>query len=153
MYNTLLFVHILFAIGWVGTGFALQRSFRSILAGEGQVEADRALERSEWAVKWVFIPAPLLVVATGVTMVILNDGIGFSDLWISIALGLFLISMIMNGVAGQRLDKQMKLARAEGSQASPEYARLLQSSLRLGSWDMLLLVGIVAMMVFRPTLA
>jgi len=153
MYNTLLFVHILFAIGWVGTGFALQRLFRSILAGEGQVEADRALERSEWAVKWVFIPAPLLVVATGVTMVILNDGIGFSDLWISIALGLFLISMIMNGVAGQRLDKQMKLARAEGSQASPEYARLLQSSLRLGSWDMLLLVGIVAMMVFRPTLA
>ncbi len=150
MYTTLLFVHILAGIAWIGTGFALVMSVRNVLAKDGQTAADLLIERSDWATKWVFIPAPLLVLATGLTMVFLNQGVRFTHIWVAVALVLFLTTMGLNGAYGSKLEKRMVAAREAGQVDTPEYRGLIDRYIGVAHWDLLIVVAIVAMMVFKP---
>jgi hypothetical protein len=63
------------------------------------VEADRMLQQFAWT-KWLFLPMPLLALATGITMVVMNNGIGFGDLWVIIALSLLILSLVLAGGVG-----------------------------------------------------
>lgn len=150
MYTTILFIHILAGMAWLGTGIAFQGSVESVLKKEGQVEADRLFERLAWAEKWIFIPMPLLVLATGITMVVTNEGIQFSNLWVIVALSLFVASLILAGGIGGRYDKQLKAHREAGTQASPEHGVLLRSFLRVNAIEVVAILVMVSMMVFRP---
>lgn len=150
MYTTILFVHILAGITWVGSGIAFQGSVESVLRKEGQLEADDLLERFAWAEKWIFIPTPLLALATGITMVVMNGGIRFTNLWVIVSLGLFLLALVLAGGVGGRYERQLRAHREAGTQASPEYGHLLRTYLQVNSVEMVAVLVIVSMMVFRP---
>jgi uncharacterized membrane protein len=149
-YTIILFIHILAGITWVGAHVFYSGTVYSALKREGRIAADQVMARLEWADKPLFIPASLLVLATGLAMVFMSTGIRFTNLWIIIALGLYLVSMGVGGGRSAQLYKGILAHREAGTQDSPEFGRLLSSYLRAGSYDTLALIGIVAMMVFRP---
>jgi uncharacterized membrane protein len=149
-YTIILFLHILAGATWVGAGIALQGHAESVLRKEGHIAADRMLHEFGWATNWIFIPAPILAVATGIAMVVDNPGIGFGDLWVIIALSLFILALVLAGGIGGSYEKKLQAHRDAGTVDSPEYGRLFRAFLRVNAIEMVAVVVILSMMVFRP---
>ena len=120
-------------------------AFRTIRAAEGDVVADRAWARMERTTR-VFNPAPILVVATGVIMVIVSEAWAFSQIWIYLALVLFVVALSLGAFFADRWVKQMEEAREQGRVASELFDRFL----RLGAVETAILIGIVFLMVYKP---
>ncbi|HEY7468411.1 MAG TPA: DUF2269 family protein [Acidimicrobiia bacterium] len=146
MYDLLVLIHILSAMVWVGGGFVLVAVERHAFNTGGHEGLDRTMRALEWTDDWIFTPAPLLVVATGVTMVIVNDAWAFSQSWIYLALGLIVVEF----VTGFRELNRIKAARESGSVSSPEYGVALKAYLRFAPFAVSLLGVIVVLMVFKP---
>ena len=149
-YLIILFVHILAGITWVGAGITLHGSIEREIRKEGVIEADRMLQQFEWTGNWIFIPAPLLVVATGITMVVMAQGIGFGDTWVIVALSLFVLSLILAGGVGGVYQKRLAAHREAGTVGSAEHDRLFRAFLRIDAIEMTAVLVIVSMMVFKP---
>jgi uncharacterized membrane protein len=145
MYEVLVLVHILSGMVWVGGGFVLVLVERHARYAGGDEEADRMIRRLEWTDDWIFTPAPLLVIATGVTMVIMNDAWAFSQPWVYLALGLILVEF----VTGYRDLQRMKASREMGT-GSPEYEAALRSYFRFAPVAIAILGVIVVLMVYKP---
>jgi uncharacterized membrane protein len=107
------------------------------------------LQQFAWT-KWLFLPMPLLALATGITMVVMNNGIGFGDLWVIIALSLFILSLVLAGGVGGAYEKGLDAHRDAGTVDSPEFGRLFRSFLRVNAIEMVAVLVIVSMMVFTP---
>jgi len=146
MYELLVTLHILSAMVWIGGGFVMMGSFRNLKRAEGQAAADQTLGYLEPAMYWFFLPAPFLVVATGIAMVFLNDAWAFSQVWISLAIGLFLVALIMGAGFGDRMEKQMRQAREEGRSLPDVFDRYL----RLGFTEMGVVLVVILLMVYKP---
>lgn len=149
-YTVLLFLHVLTGATWIGAGIAVQGHAESVLRTEGLVAADRVLQQYGWATKWLFVPAPLLALATGIALVATNGGIGFGDLWVIVALGLFVLALILAGGIGGAYEKQLGAHREAGTVDSAEYGRTFRSFLRVNAIEMAVVLGILSMMIFRP---
>jgi hypothetical protein len=78
------------------------------------------LQQFAWT-KWLFLPMPLLALATGITMVVMNNA----------------------------YEKGLDAHRDAGTVDSPEFGRLFRF-LRVKSIEMVVVLVIVSMMVFRP---
>lgn len=145
MYDVLVFVHILSAMVWVGGGFVLLAIERRAREEGGLEEADRVMRQMEWTDDWIFTPAPLLVIVTGIAMVATHDAWAFSQPWVYLALSLIAIEFIV----GYRDLRRMKLAREEGVE-SVDYANALTSYFRFAPVAISMLALIVVLMVFKP---
>lgn len=104
------------------------------------------IERFSWMVV-VYGPAALLVLATGVTMVSVNDAWRFSQSWVY---GTLILVVVISVVGGGNFEKKMKALHAEGKLESPEFAALLSRTMRSGWVGLAGLVLIVALMVYKP---
>lgn len=145
MYEFLVLIHIISAMVWVGGGFVLVAVERHDFRVGGPQGVARTIAENEWVDDWIFTPAPLLVIATGVTMVIMSDAWAFSQPWIYLALGLILVEF----VAGYRELKEMKEAREKGVD-TPEFRKALTGYMRLAPLAIVMLATIVVLMVFKP---
>ncbi|MGH2724104.1 MAG: DUF2269 family protein [Actinomycetota bacterium] len=96
-------------------------------------------------------PAYGLLLITGLSMVFVAD-IPLSTLWIALGLGLYSLAVLL-GIAGYTptLRKQIAALEAEGPQ-SHAYQRLAARGRALGMVLAVLVVGIVFLMVTKPTL-
>jgi uncharacterized membrane protein len=148
-YTIILFVHILAGATWVGAGILVQGHAESVLRSEGLVAADKMLQQFAWT-KWLFLPMPLLALATGITMVVMNAGIDFGDLWVIIALSLFILSLILAGGVGGVYEKKLDALREAGTVDTPEFGHAFRLLLRVNAIEMVAVLVIVSMMVFRP---
>lgn len=145
VYELLLLVHILSGIAWVGGGFLFMLSVKGIRDSEGHEAAERTMARVEKASR-VTNWTPLLVLATGITMVARSNAWAFSQIWVYVSLALFFVALILGGGFADRLLKQMKQARQEGRHNS----ELLDRFVRVGFVEMMFLAGIVFLMVYKP---
>jgi uncharacterized membrane protein len=150
MYKLLVVVHILSVIAWVGAGSMKQFSVIKARKSGGSLEADRQIVCFEWMERLVSIPAPILVLATGVTMVAVSDGWGFSQPWVYLALALFLVTGVLGGAVGGRLDKRMTELRDQGGVSGQVYADTLRRALNNIWVEMALLVTVIFLMVYKP---
>jgi uncharacterized membrane protein len=152
LYETLLFLHILAAIVWIGGAIQLNLlGSRATRSGD----ADRIVaiaREAEWVSQRVIVPAGVILFALGITMVAVNDAWTIGQLWIILALvgfGLtFLAGALFFGPESGRVDKAID---ARGP-ADPEVHRRIRRILLVGRFDILLLLLIVADMVFKPGL-
>lgn len=146
MYEIALFLHVLAGLLWVGAGIFLQLQMVRVRSAQGQaVVADQG-DDFAWTDKLIFMPASLVAILTGVFMVIDNDAWEFSQVWVIVALALWVLSAIMGGAVGGRTIKQIESVRSEGGDVGPLVDRYLATT-----WiDVLILLGLVAMMVFKP---
>lgn len=146
MYEAVVTLHILSGFAWVGGGFTLMLGARNIKRTEGHGAAEQMLDGLETTTKWLFGIAPPLVLLTGIVQVLMSEQYDWSDLWIILALVLFVFTAISGGGVSGRWEKQMKEAREEGRSLPAVFDKWL----RLGWVEMVVLVAIVALMVFKP---
>ena len=146
MYELLVVVHILSAMVWVGGAIVLLLSFRGLKRADGQAAVDETMGRLEPVMNRVFLPAPILVIATGLAMVSISEAWAFSQTWVYLAVGLFVVVLIMGGGFGDRMERRMKEAREDGRSLPDVFDRYL----RLGFIEMGVIVVIVFLMVYKP---
>jgi uncharacterized membrane protein len=102
--------------------------------------------RLEPVMSRVFLPAPFLVIATGIAMVFVSDAWAFIQTWVYLAIGFFVVVLIMGGGFGDRMERRMKEAREDGRSLLDVFDRYL----RLGFIEMGVIVVIIFLMVYKP---
>ncbi|MDQ3728286.1 MAG: DUF2269 domain-containing protein [Actinomycetota bacterium] len=94
-------------------------------------------------------PAYVLLLVTGVSMVLVGD-LGFDTLWISAALGLYVVmALVAILLFTPALRKQIALVEA-GDQRSEAHAALAKRSGMVGGVLAILVLAIVFLMVTKP---
>jgi len=139
-------IHILSAMVWIGGAIVLMLSFRGLKKAQGQAAVDETLDRLEPVMNRVFLPAPFLVIITGIAMVVVSDAWAFSQVWVYLAIGLFVVVMIMGGGFGDLMERRMRDARSAGNSLPDVFDRWL----RLGFTEIGVIVVILALMVYKP---
>ena len=150
MYRLLVLVHILAAIAWVGGGLVNHLAVRQARVDGGPVAADRQIVSLGWMERYIYIPAPVLVLLSGLAMVIVSDGWSFSQMWVYLALALFTVSAVLGGAVGGRLEKRMAELRANDQVDGPAYREVLRRTLGNNWVELAILVALVALMVYKP---
>lgn len=152
--DTLLhFIHVLGAIGWLGGGLMLTLvglRARSSSSPQAAAEFARTLP---YVGPRVLLPSSLVVPTTGVWMVLDSSAWKFSQLWVVLAIALFLVALAVGALYVGRVGIQLARATESGTASTAEMALLLRRWL-LG-YGMVLAVLLVAVwdMVFKPGLA
>jgi len=146
MYELAIFLHILAGIAWFGTGLFFQLHTNRLRSVSGGGEVADVMESFSWTEKWIFIPAPVLVLATGIVMVVSNDAWAFSQPWVYLALSLWVAEAIMGGAVGGKLLARISETRTDGGDVSS----LVDRYLSLAWIDVAILTAILYLMVFKP---
>jgi hypothetical protein len=100
MRDGLLFLHIVGVAGWLG-GAAYAFYTYSALAPMEPAAAGPALQRLKKVEDRFFGPARGLVLLSGVGLVLTSEAFGWSDAFVLIGLGAFLISAIIGATVGK----------------------------------------------------
>jgi uncharacterized membrane protein len=151
-YQVLKFVHVVGAIAWVGSGLGLLLMFRRLLA-TGEYQGLRAVVvQSKSIGTMLFMPASLLTIASGITLVITQPGFGFTDLWILIGL----VGIVASGAAEMGIadpaGKRFLALSSEHGPDSPGAVDAVRRALAGSTLDQVILLVVVWAMVFKPLL-
>ncbi len=148
----LLFLHILGAITWIGGGIMLSLiAARTRHSEDPHYIADFAKTLSYVGLR-VLAPAVVTVLLTGILMVFISAGWEFTQLWILLALGIFVVAFLLGAVYLSRV--ALELQRLTTSTD----VNLQAAREALGRWIigyqvvLLLLLFAVWDMVFKPGL-
>lgn len=142
------FVHVIAAMTWVGGGFMLSliglraRSRPQMIGEFGQTLPFVGLR--------VLMPAVILVPVTGVWMVLASSEWHFSQLWVRVGLGLFVVAFLIGAVYMSRVGIQMDRASRPGADRTADLRRLLDRWLVGYATVLVVLLLAVADMVFKP---
>ena len=147
-YLVLKYIHILSAI--VAVGANVTYGVWNVRSRNDPAHMAFALKGIKFIDDRIANPAYGVLLLTGLVMVFAQWKI--TDLWVIIALVLF-AAIIVLAVAfySPLLKNQIRLVEA-GQTSSPEYARLAALSVRLGPGLGIIVLVILVMMVFKPSL-
>jgi uncharacterized membrane protein len=149
IYLSLKFVHILAAITAVGANITY--GVWNARAASEPAHVGFALKGIKFIDDRIANPAYAVLLLTGLVMVFVNHW-PITSLWIILALVLFaLLIVIAAAVYTPLLKNQIKLVDA-GDTTSPEFSRLERRSRIVGPLIGLVVVLILVLMVFKPTL-
>jgi len=110
-YQILLVVHILAGMTWVGGGLVIQITEQKAFRLRGRPAVDRARTDLAWADTWLAIPAPVLVIGTGIAMVVIDTGWRFTQTWIWISIATVGAYQALALTLGARLYRQVESGR------------------------------------------
>jgi uncharacterized membrane protein len=149
LYELLLFLHILAAIVWIGSGTLLNvLAYRARSANDNEALGRIASEAAGLSNK-LFLPASLATLVFGVLVVIEGD-LSFGDLWVVLGL-VGIAATIVTGAAiiGPRSGEISGMLERDG--VTPEAGTKITQLLTLGRIDLVVLYLVVADMVLKPT--
>jgi len=151
VYELVKYVHIVCAIVWVG-GATYSQLLGVLVARSGDpTDVPKLARNFERIGTRVFLPASILLFLAGLFMTI--NRWAFTNLWISIGIALWLVSVIIGAVyVGPRLPKMAAAFDTEGA-TSPIALGLLRRIILISRAELAMLFVIVALMVFKPTLS
>jgi uncharacterized membrane protein len=150
-YLPLKLVHVLSAIVAVGTNVTYF-VWLAVMKGRSQPERSFALETIKKMDSRLANPAYGILALTGVIMVLVSDGLGFTTLWILAAIGLYILVGVIGGALfAPSLRRQTELATTDGS-GSVGYEAAARRTRTTGLLTMLPVAGILYVMVMKPTL-
>lgn len=148
----LAFVHILTAMVWVGTGVALVVATTRVMAGGDDERVVQFMGNVEFLGNWLVAPSAAAVVGTGIWITAIEEWVGFSQLWIILALiGVGISSVLGMGYFGPE-GKRLGRMAAERGASDPELKRRNRRLLLVSRLDILVLVFLTWDMVFKPGL-
>ena len=147
----LLFVHVLSAMVWLGGGLTL------MVAGLRVRSSSRPEALAEFAGTVPFVglrilmPAVVLLLVTGVWQVLASSAWNFSQLWVRLALGLFILAFLVGAIYLSRVGIGLARAAADNRLASEGVALLNRW---LVGYVVVLAVLVIAVwdMIFKPGL-
>jgi len=148
----LLFLHILGAITWIGGGVMLSLiAARTRRSEDPRYIAEFAKTLSYVGLR-VLAPAVVTVLLTGILMVLVSAGWEFTQLWILLAFGIFIIAFLVGAVYLSRVALELQRLTTSAD------VNLQAARDTLGRWIvgyqivLLLLLFAVWDMVFKPGL-
>jgi uncharacterized membrane protein len=148
MYELVLYVHILSAIAWVGGAFFLQLLANRISRTDDPELLAGFSRQVAWFGLRYFMPMSVTVFVAGLIMTI--NRWSFSQVWISIAMLLWLVSVVVGAAfIGPRTERVARLYATEGPRSTAARA-LTQQIFVVGRLDIVLFFVIVALMVWKP---
>ena len=143
------FAHIAAAIVWLGGGVMLSLfGIRARQSGNLVVMREFARNLSYVGLR-VFTPAVIVVLLSGISLVLLNSALNFTQLWVLLALGGFLLAFLIGGLYLSRSAIQLE-------RAANQSADLQAASQALNRWlggygiVLIILVLILWDMIFKP---
>jgi uncharacterized membrane protein len=149
-YEIAKYLHIVFAIGWLGGGLALVMLGAKAQRAKDGEEYVRVIRNMLYLAERLFVPGALLALIFGAIAAWLA-GFYWQE-WIVIGLIGFAITFGLGiGVLKPSGDKLVAQADKEG--ASPDVVRQSARILRIAKFDYVMLFTIVFDMVFKPTFA
>lgn len=151
MYRILLLIHVLAGMAWVGGGFVIQVTSQRALKTAGVPAAGRVIESFRWADTWLAIGVPILVVATGVTMVAISGAWTFAQTWVWVSIALVVGYEAIAGTVGGRLYRAVEATMRESdSTSNGAQTRLYGRYMQFGMALLLVLIVLVVLMVYKP---
>jgi uncharacterized membrane protein len=150
LYTIVKFIHILLAI--IAFGFNATYGVWLARAQQHPEHLDFALRGVKILDDYFANPAYLLLLVSGLTMVFVAGYNILTTFWLLTALVLWLIAIVL-GYAGYTptLSRQIRVLAAKGAE-SAEFRRLSTRGTVLGIILAVLVLAILVMMVFKPTL-
>ncbi|HEX7949085.1 MAG TPA: DUF2269 family protein [Candidatus Limnocylindrales bacterium] len=150
MYDLIKYVHVLAAITWVGGAFYAQMLAIQLQRSTDPDDIPKFGRHAEYIGTRVFIPASIVLFIAGAILV--AQRWSFSQAWVSIAIALWLVSVLMGALyLGPRAKRIGELFVAEGPSSTAARAMVdrlfLVSRLELVSFAV-----IVFLMVVKPGL-
>src|SRR5438128_10556013 len=118
MVSWLLFVHVLSAMVWLGGGLTLMLAgFRARSSARPEAVAEFAGTVPFVGLR-VLMPSVVVLLVTGVWQVLASSAWSFSQLWVSLALGLFILAFLVGAVYLSRVGIGLARATADNRLAS-----------------------------------
>lgn len=150
-YDWFLALHVLTAVVWVG-GAATQQLFaiRAERSDDPQRMATFAAD-SEWIGTHVYLPTSLLLLASGITLVILGHW-GFTTLWVALGLVGFLFSVVTGAAFLGPESKRLKGLIEERGPTDTEVAARIKKIFLISRIENIVLLLVVIDMAVKPTL-
>jgi uncharacterized membrane protein len=148
----LLFLHILGAIIWIGGGIMLSLIAARTRRSEDSRHIAEFAKILSYVGLRVLAPAVVTVLLTGILMVFASAGWEFTQLWILLALGIFIIAFLLGAVYLSRVALELQRLTTSAD------VNLQAARDALGRWIvgyqvvLLLLLFAVWDMVFKPGL-
>lgn len=151
MYELVKYIHVVCAIVWVG-GAAYSQVLGVLVARSGDPNDIPKLARNLARIgTMVFLPASVILFVAGLIMTI--NRWSFTQTWISIAIALWLLSVISGAVyVGPRLPKMAAAFDTEGATSGTGLG-ILRRIILVSRAELVMLFVIVGLMVFKPTLS
>ena len=147
----LLFVHVLSAMVWLGGGLTLMLAgFRARSSARPEAVAEFAGTVPFVGLR-VLMPSVIVLLVTGIWQVLASSAWSFSQLWVRLALGLFILAFLVGAVYLSRVGIGLARATADNRLAS-EGTALLNRWLVGYVVVLALLVVAVWDMIFKPGL-
>jgi uncharacterized membrane protein len=150
LYDLTKFLHIFAAVVWVGGAITLQLLAIRIERSNDSPRMVQLAHDAEFVGQRVFFPASLLVLLLGIGLVVENEVVGFTDLWIIFGLvGIAFSALTGSLFLGPESGRVGKLIDAEGAE-SPEVQRRLKRIFLISRIELVVLTLVVFDMVIRP---
>jgi uncharacterized membrane protein len=148
-YQWLLAVHILSAVTWVGGNLTMQILSTRARSSQDPVRMAAAGADAEWVGMRVFLPASILAVISGVSLV-LNGDWGFDHPWIIFGIFGFLFSAIVGSTfLGPEAGRIKTLIQSDGLSSPAVQARTSRIFL-VSRIELAILLLVVADMALKP---
>jgi uncharacterized membrane protein len=148
MYQLLLFVHIACAVVWVGGAVYAQLLAIRVGRSEDPTELPRLGRHFEFIGQRVFVPAAVVLFLAGAGLTVMRWQ--FTQGWIAIAIGLWLVSALAGSLyLGPRSKLAAELFEREGP-TSVAGRRLLERLFFVSRLELVSFAVIIGLMVFKP---
>ena len=148
-YEVLLYLHIVLAIVWLGSGLLLQvLGFRSVSTNNLE-RIKGLLDDSHWLTARLFIPSSLLVFVLGVLLTIEGPW-EFSELWIVIGLAGYATTFLTGLLLISRQVKTVAAVIERDGGMSPAAVEETKRLFLISRVDLVVLYTVVLDMVLKP---
>jgi uncharacterized membrane protein len=150
LHDWLMFFHILGAIVWVGAVILTNAMLARASRAPNRAAVLRLSRELEWVGPRLIGPSALVVIGLGIWLVPVEEGLAFSQLWIWLSLALLAVSMGQNGIYSAPEGRRIARLAEERGAEDHEVGRRLSRLLWLGRLDILILMAVLWLMVFKP---
>ncbi len=148
MYQLFLYVHIVSAVIWVGGSFYVQLLALRASRSDDPGELPRLGRNVEYLGTRVFIPASLLLLASGAVMTV--QAWRFEQFWIAAAIALWVLSAVAGSVyLAPRSKRAAELFETEGPMSAAGRA-LTNRVFLVSRLELVSFAVIIGLMVFKP---
>jgi uncharacterized membrane protein len=149
-YELLLFLHIAFAILWLGAGTCLILLGMRADASRDTVRIKQIVEDAEWVANRLIIPSSLAVLGLGIALVVEGPW-GFDMLWVVLGLLGFAATFVTGFFFLTPQTKRIAVTMERDGGMSPAAVQQVRRLFLISRIDLVVLFAVVADMALKPT--
>ncbi len=149
LHDWLMFFHILGAIVWVGAVVLMNAIMARASRDRDRTAVLRLSRELEWVGPWLIGTSSAVVIGAGIWLVFVEEGLAFSQLWIWLSLALVALSSAHGIYSGPEGKHVLRLSEERGAE-DRDVLRRLHRLLWLARLDIVILVAVLWLMVFKP---